>query len=434
MKYSFLQLILIAALGLTAPVHAQDLADDLAFLLDTSAWQAGYPVLPQPGREIPPLPELAETQRPTGFVSGPFTVQPTLTAGAFFDDNVFATQTNRQSDWAYFLRPGLSWRAQGPDHSFVGQAHVEAKRYARFESENALTGAVSLASLIQPERDTQLHGRMRYVHGQESRGSGESVLTQFAEPVTFDQFEVAAGINHRKGRHWVSLGGGASWVSYGTPTVGGVPITQSYRDGVVTLASARAGYVVAPRTSVFVEVSGNRRDYEVDSFDSRGYRVVGGVLLEPGTGARVRGEAYFGYMHQDFVGATFQTVSTWTFGGALAIETAPNVSMTLLGSRDAKESTLNGGGSLVETLAGVRFDYQVNPRFSIGAGVTYLVDEYLGGNRTDRTWSPLASAKFMLSPTLTLALDYRYQNFDSTGAGAPGYARNVYLFAVNGRI
>jgi hypothetical protein len=420
-----------------SPVQGQDLAEDLAFLQQAAEqWQPTYPELPGPVRELPPVDwrDIAPAPPPTPpLQAGPYTLQPAITAGAFFDDNVFASNSGRRSDWAYFLRPELGWRWRGPQHLFEGLAHLEVKRYAHFESENQLTGGVALGGTIQADRDTQFHGRMRYARGQESRGSGESVFQQFEEPVSYDQFELAASLNHRRGRNWVSLGGGASWVRYGTPTIGGVPIDQSYRDGVVSVVSGRAGYVVAPLTSVFFDLSANRRDFEVDAFDSKGFRAVVGALLEPGRGARVRGEVNVGVMHQNYVGATFETISTWTFGGALAIQSTPQLTTTLIGRREAKESALNGGGSLIETLAGLRFDYQVNPKFTVGAGISYLVHEYIGGARTDRTWNPLFAAKYLLTPNLTLAFDYRYLSFDSTGLGALGYGRNVYLLAVNGR-
>ena len=82
----------------------------------------------------------------------------------------------------------------------------------------------------------------------------------------------------------------------------GTPVPQNYRDGTVVFVPGRVGVVVAPLTSAFIEVAGNQRDWDVSTFDSQGYRVVGGVLLEPGPGARVKGEAFVGYMHQGYAG------------------------------------------------------------------------------------------------------------------------------------
>jgi len=217
-------------------------------------------------------------------------------------------------------------------------------------------------------------------------------------------------------------------------------VPQNYRDGNVSVVSGRLGYVVAPLTSVFVEVAGNRRDFEVDNFDSTGYRVVGGVLLEPGPGARVKGEAYLGYMNQDYSGATFQTVSTFTYGGALAWLIAPRWTAVFEGRRQALESALNptgavnGGVSVVESLLGARLDYAVLPNLIVGVGATYLEDEFKGANRTDHSWSPLVSVKYLVTPFVTLGFDYRNVSFDSSGFGVGNYARNVYLLSINARI
>jgi hypothetical protein len=436
MRIRVLQPIAVAFLLalVAAPSAAQPLPPDEEA---AGFWRLPYPQLPEPRRDVSPFEwfDVAPLPPapPRGIAAGPLTLFPAVTAGGYFDDNVFASHSGRQSDWAYFLRPELGWRHRGPQHLIEGSAHLEMKRYARFESENQLTGGVAVGGTVQPDRDTQLQGRVRYLHGQESRGSGESLLNQSAKPLAYDQVEGAAAFNRRNGRHWISLGTGASWIQYGTPTIGGVPVDQSYRDGIVTLVSARGGYVVAPLTSLFVEWAGNRRDFGVAAFDSKGFRVVAGALFEPGGNAPMRGEIYLGIMHQDYVGETFASVSTWTYGASLAVRTLPQLTTTLLGRREAKESALGGGASVIETAAGIRMDYQVNPRFSVGAGLSYLTQEFLSMQRTDRTWNPLLAANYLLTPNLTLAFDYRHLDFDSNGFGTLGYGRNVYLLALNGR-
>jgi len=127
--------------------------------------------------------------------------------------------------------------------------------------------------------NTQLVGRQRFLHGHEGRGGGESELTSFDRPLGYNLFEAAAAWNQRYNRYWTSLGVAGSWQHYDTPTVNGVPVDQRYRDGNVGVLSARFGYVVAPLTSVFIEVSGNRRNFDVDNFASTGYRVAGGLLF-----------------------------------------------------------------------------------------------------------------------------------------------------------
>lgn len=369
-----------------------------------------------------------------GIRAGAWTVLPSVTAAAFYDDNVFASSANRRGSWGGIVRPELGLTTAGSNYTFETRGFVERKWYSSFSSEDQTNAAIGAAGTVMVDPNTQLVGKVRYTRAHEDRGGGESLINAFDGPLGYNTWEASGAINKRFGRVWTSVGLAGSWFNYDTPTVGGVAVSQSYRDGNVGVLSGRLGYVVAPLTSVFVEVAGNRRNFEVDMFDSRGYRVVGGVLLEPGQGARVRGEAFAGYMHQNYEGVTFNTISTFTYGGSLAWLIAPRWTAVAEGRRNALESNLNGGVSLIESLVAGRIDYAVTPNFIVGAGASYLVDEFQGAGRTDHALSPLVSVKYLVNPYLTLGFDYRNVSFDSHGTGVPSYYRNVYLFSLNARL
>lgn len=381
-----------------------------------------------------------------GVVAGPWVLFPAITAGAYYDDNVFATHFNRQSDWAGFVRPELGARTSGPNYSVEARGFLEQRWYNKFTSENQLNGGAAAAATVMPDKDTQVVLKAGYLRAHEERGTGETVVnngttlfTGYDRPLGYNLYQLSGALNKRWDRWWASVGAAGSWTEYDTPTINGVPQSVSYRNGVVSVVSGRVGYVVAPLTSVFVEAAGNRRDFQVNDFDSTGYRVVGGVLLEQGPGARVKGEAYAGYMYQNYNGFGFQTVSTVTYGGALAWLIAPQWTAVVTGRRDALESGLivPGGGlgvSVIESEVGGRLDYQIIPNLVIGGGATWLQDQFLGAARTDNYISPLASVKYFVSPNLILGFDYRNVSFDSSGTGVLTYYRNVYLFSIRAQI
>lgn len=389
-----------------------------------------YPLLQNP---------LAPAQ-PVGVPAGNGVFYPGGTVGAYYDDNVFALNSSRLGDWAYFVRPELAWRSSNWSNAqAAASAFVEKRWYSKFTTEDQLNGGVGFSGTAQPDANTQFVGRFQYLHAHEDRGSSDSVTTQFTNPLSYDQLEAAGALNKRFDRVWTSLGVAGAWIHYSDATLAGTTISQSYRNGTIVRVPARLGYVVAPSTSVFVEVSGNQRHFDVSTFDSHGYRAVGGMLFEPGPGARVKGEIFAGYMRQDYSGASFLPVSTWTYGANLAFLVAKNVTAVFDGRRDAKEASLSGGVvpndgvSVVETVAAGRVDVAVAPKAVIGAGVAYISDQYLNANRTDNSWSPLVSAKYFWDKHLTLGFDYRYLKFDSSGLGVLGYYRNVYLFSANWR-
>jgi len=387
-----------------------------------------------------------QTVRPTpdqiGYPSAYAIWYPAITGAAFYDDNVFARHTNRQGDWAGVVRPELSWRSVNmPNVDVVGTAYVERRVYNTFSTEDQTNGGAAMGATIRPGPDTQVVGRISYVRAHEDRGTSDLQGLNFLRPLQYDQGEAAGAINQRFGSFWTSLGGATAVVRFQNGIINGFVVPQDYRDGTIVTAPARFGYVVAPLTSVFVEVAANERSFHVDEFSSRGWRVVGGMMFEPGQGARIKGEFYGGYMAQAYNnGFGFQDISTWTYGMSLAYLVMPNLTATLEGRRDAREASLSGGilvgipgdgVSVIETIAAGRLDWAALPNLVIGGGIAFLEDEYVGASRTDRAWSPLFSIKYFPTPRLTLGFDYRYLNFDSSGLGILGYYKNVYLLSAN---
>ena len=243
---------------------------------------------------------------PVGIASDNLIWYPSVTGGAFFDDNVFASNSNRQSDWAGFVRPELGWRTNNwANMEAAGTAFVEQRWYDKFSSEDQFNAGAAVGGTLRPGENTQVVTRLQYLHAHEARGTSESVNATFARPLRYDQLEGAGAINQRYGRMWTSVGAAAAFIQFADGDIAGAPVSQDYRNGVIARVPARFGYVVAPLTSVFVEVAANRRDFRVSDFDSRGYRVVGGMLFEPGPGSRVKGEFFAGYMNQKYNGVGF---------------------------------------------------------------------------------------------------------------------------------
>ena len=209
--------------------------------------------------------------QPLGFPTERVTWYPSVTGATFYDDNVFARHTNRQGDWAGVVRPELAWRSTNlPNVEVAGSSFIEQRWYNRFTSEDQLNAGATMGTTVRAGENTQFITRMSYLHGHEDRGTSDSINTAFLRPLAYDQADVAGAINQRYGRFWTSVGAAAAFVHFGNGNLAGVQIPQTYRDGTIASVPVRLGYVVAPLTSVFVEVSGNHRDFRVDAFDSHG--------------------------------------------------------------------------------------------------------------------------------------------------------------------
>lgn len=411
------------------------------------------------------------------------------TAGVFFDDNVFATNINRQSDFAFFQRPEAGWVKQGQNYTVSVDGFVEGREYVKFSSEDQINGGVGSNFTVMPDNDTQVVGGVRYLHEHLDRGASETVVTApgvpstllstlFTNPVAYDEGIESIALNKRYGNWWSSIGGAGLEINYQNPTIaatgplgpspfGGDVVNLNYADGAIGTGNARVGYVVMPLTSVFGEAAFNTRDWGVSYFNSNGFRVDAGMLFEQGPGARVRGEFWAGYMNQQYNGVTMQRISTWTGGLNMTGVITNDLSAVVEGRREAKEAALGlalltptqlgasaatcAAGvavcvSNIESEAGARLDYRILPRVVISGGVTYLEDDYQGlvaFGRVDRTLGPIAALKYFATPDITVGFDFRNVTFASSGGNAPAgftnvaalpFFRDIFMLWVNAKL
>jgi hypothetical protein len=474
-------LALVLAISATT-AHAQT-APYTADVWTSGTGQSGFGLLPsrrepnvQPAAPSQPVNAVASNSWPAsaapipGYAFAGGTLVTSVTVATFYDDNVFATPTNRMSDLAFVARPEFAWTTQGRNYTVNTDGFIEGRRYAQFDSEDQVNGSFGANFTVAPDADTQVVGGARYIHEHLDRGTSETIgpggvllSTLFDHPVAYDEVVGSIALNKRYDRWWTSVGLAGLGINYQNATIPGAIVDFSYADGGIGVANGRVGYVIMPRTSVFVEVAGNTRDWGVSAFDSTGYRLVGGLLFENGPNARLKGEVWAGYMNQQYNGVSFQNISSWTYGAGLTFMFTDKLAGIVEGKREAKEAALSlaviapgvEGASVatcavtpgaacvsaVETSIGGRLEYRILPKVAIGGGAAYVVDDYLGpvaGNRSDRTLSPLASIKYFPNDKVTLGFDYRRVNFDpvggqSAGVSAISYYRNVYLVSMNGR-
>jgi hypothetical protein len=409
------------------------------------------------------------------------------TFGSFYDDNIFATKSDRQHDYAIFERPALAWVTQGQNYTVSVDGYAEGREYVRFRSEDQVNGGTGTNFTYMPDNDTQIIGGLRYLHQHLDRGSSQTVVTVpgfpslllstlFSNPVAYDEGIQSIALNKRYGKLWSSVGASALEVQYQNATIGsfgplgfspfaGEVVNFNYADGVIAAVNGRLGYVVLPQTSMFVEVAGNTRDWGVNYFNSNGFRAVGGFLFEL---ARLRGEIWGGYMNQQYIGSSMKSVSSWTYGVGLVSPITDTLSAVVEGRREAKESALGLAQlspselgvtsttctldiavcvSDIESQIGGRLDYRILPKVVVGVGVTYLEDDYQGAfalGRIDRTVGPIAALKYFATPNITMGFDYRNVTFSSsagtgaapvtTSVAALPYFRDIYMLWLNAKL
>jgi hypothetical protein len=347
---------------------------------------------------------------------------PSLMANTSFDSNVFASGANPQSETIFNVRPELRIKSDWNRHSFEAFAAGEFARHRRFSSEdqnNFFAGAAGSADI---SRGFVAFGSVEYAKDHEQRGTGES-FAGFDEPVPFEQITGRASVSRRFNRLTVSAGGVVDTYDYKDVTQGGVPVDQDYRDRNVFSLSSRLAYEISPMTSVFVEAGWNKRDFRTSTLNSDGWRGTGGVSFE--LSRLIQGEAFVGYMSQDYDSPGVADVSTYTYGANLEWMPTPLTTVTLIGERKIGESSFGGGfSSRIKSDIGVRVDHELLRNLIASARLGFEWDEFQGTAREDEYVKAGASLIYLLNPYLSVSGDYRYTNFSTNAPGTNDYQRH----------
>jgi len=131
---------------------------------------------PETREEIPPedMPVKKRQQpgyEPVGIRSGSWMFNPALTAGTFYDSNVFSSNTAQRSDIAAVIEPTLRahslWGRHGVDLKLDTQSTV----YNQFSSLNQTNASLKGNGWLDITKDTMLLGSFQIAHLNESVGT-----------------------------------------------------------------------------------------------------------------------------------------------------------------------------------------------------------------------------------------------------------------------
>jgi hypothetical protein len=215
--------------------------------------------------------------------------------------------------------------------------------------------------------------------------------------------------------------------------------------------TGRIGYNVTPQLYVFGESSGIFQWFNNSTFDTTGYRVIGGIGSNDPQ-SLFRGEVFGGYQAQNErngpgvlvdangvpivingsvinSGIPSDTHSS-IFGGRLAYY--PTRYWTIvaqvdetLGISTALSTNIPAGVPLLATNAILQTNYNIAQWWWIGARAGYTRAKFYGFDRVDNGWMAGASFNYQVWRNLLLTLDYQYSTVRSNVV-LSDFTRNVY--------
>ena len=380
------------------------------------------------GADMAAAQELDVTKRPrpeydaAGLRAGSFLIFPKSQIHGTYDDNIFATESNKVDDYIIRLNPSITANSDWNNHALNANVFVDHAFYMSHSDEDYTDYGVSTNGRIDIQRSAYLFGGLGAQHLHEDRGSENSVAGA-TEPTEFDRYDANVGGTYKPNRLGVTVEGTWSRLSFDNDTnAAGGTINNGDRDRDVYGERLRVGYDIQPGYTAFVQGSMNQRDYDQTPDDNGFNRNSDGYRVDVGLELRLTNvmdaEIYTGYFSQNYDDPRFSDVDDVDFGGRLLWSVSPLATIKAGLARNVEETTQVGASSYVATVASAGVDYELRRNILVGAGVSYTNNDYDGNGRNDDVWRLNLNGKYLINRHFFAGAQVGYADRSSNQAGS----------------
>ncbi len=427
-RYSvtFSTLTAIAALLVASAVHAQNTPErDI---------RAPAPTADVPDRRQDVIQRHDTAEPALGYRVGGFRVNPRIAAGLSYDDNIFATQTGKKSDFIFNGSVGARAQTEMTQHFFGLDGQLDYNKFADNGREDFY--------------NANLDGRGRYdIDAVSSLGAEASVRrlteprdapdeTGSNEPLEFMVYRGAVNGQTEFGRFVPRLEAGVVRQEYdgGASTTAGVPIRTGERDRNEAFVNGTFGFRYLGPEQVYVRLQANDREYDQTTDNSGFQRSSNGYRAELGATADLGGlifaDVAVGYQEQKYDDSRLGTPGDFVWSGSLLWNPTRLTSVRAETRKEFSESFNTGSPGYWRTLHTLTVAHEL--RFNLVAFVrgVYQTRDFDKLPREDEVIGGDIGLKYRLDRGLFLDGEYRYRDQDTKNSSSSGYSRSLALVRV----
>jgi hypothetical protein len=360
---------------------------------------------------------------PAGVRFGGFDLNASLELAATSNDNIFAEETNTNSDIIVSLSPKARLSSHWSRHALSVEAGGTFPRYQDFSSEEVNTGYARANGRYDVGPNTSISGSAGVAHLVESRLDPDG-SPQGAPPVEYDSTDLGVGVRHNFSSFSVSASAGRSEYNYDG--------AQSFRDFTQDGVTGQIEAQVTPRIGLLLEATADKRDYNNSpTLNSEGQTYLVGATLH--LTDLLRGRLAVGEFNRDYDGTPGNSFSE----SGLAVDANLEwyvtrlTTVTLTGSRNTEDTVgATTAFPYISTRYGVRVDHELLRNLIVGAGAGFGTRDYDGTTLTDDVTHFDVGADYLVSRRWAIRARYDHDELASSGAGSAGRDYEVNRFTV----
>jgi hypothetical protein len=344
-----------------------------------------------------------------------------ISTGGEYLDNIYATRTNKISDWIWLINPFANLRLRSEKGEINVGGNARLGRYAQYKDENYNDYSVYANGRYNFSPMLSLSAGTSYDHQHEARSSPNA--RPGVTPTIYNVTRAfGAALLKLDEKNSVRVGGTFDHFDYdNVPQVGGGTINNDDRDRDQATIGARIGHWVDKTDEIFGMFSYDSRDYRlpVDDYgyqkDSNGVRFSAGWHHQ--IGSTLNGEVYVGGIYQHYSDPRFGIVFVPDFGGRVQWTAIPGTTVTAKLERTIQESDLQGVSGYTETAASFEVIHWIRPDLRASGIASYYLDHFNGIpsiSRVDQVQSYGLGIRKYFTPYFYLGVDLSRTSRDST--------------------
>jgi len=374
----------------------------------------------------------ASLQNTSVYQRGAFLFTPQLTGSLEFNDNIFATSANEESDIILVVNPTLGVQSTWSRHALTADLSATQREYMDFGDESVFNYSAGVGGRLDVVRGTWFDGGLRYSDFTEPRTSA-GFAGQAAKPIEYDQFDANVGFTREFGRYRAQAEAEFSNFDYDdTALFGGAIADQDYRDRDDTTLTVRGDYAVSPDTSWFVSASYEEESYDLSppNPDAPIDRDASGYTAQVGADFDIRhiarGSVGVGYTTRDYDDPSQETEEGASVSAAVEWFPTQLTTVGVSATRSIEASAVAGSAGRVNSELAFVVDHELRRDVILTAAVNWGEDDYNAIDRTDERFGGSVSVSYFWTENVGLRAGYEYTEQDSSGAaGNQDYTRNV---------
>ncbi len=379
-----------------------------------------YLVLPMPANaqfltRTEPVVSVSERADPNfdaiGGQLGAFKIDTGISVEQRFDDNIFRTTSETESDSITVLTPAVTISPDLPIHDISLTAGARIGKYWSNTEENYQDLGAQLSGRYDFDYNTNVRFLTGYAARHEDRSSPEA--SGGDTPVEFTVLRNEIGAARELGTLKVSVVAQDQRLEFDDNSVDGAPIDNSARDRSVQTISARVGYALSPATEVFTTPTYTWTNYErsdEDDRSSQGYDITVGASHD--ISGKLHTDLYLGYFARDMDNDRFKNIGGAKFGGSLLWNPTALTSVKGELGRQIREVSQSEAAGYIQTNASLGVEHALTRRTTLDASVGWanfdFEGERTGIDRQDDVKQTKLGAQYRLFNGAALNADYTF--------------------------